>query len=79
MNAFDLYDAVFDSANDYAENTTAYVKQYADGAFDLYISDEVAQKIVDCRTEFLTETEKNGEGQNNQWHCVEKSLSEIEL
>lgn len=79
MNAFELYDAVFDTANDYAENTNSYVKQYADVVFGITISDDTAQKIVDCRTKVLAETEKNAEGQNNQWHYAEKPLREIEL
>ena len=37
MTAFDLYEAAFDSANDYAEETAEYVQQYADGAFDKYV------------------------------------------
>lgn len=79
MNAYELYDAVFDSANDCAENTPGYVQQYADGAFDMYVAEEVAQKIVDCRSSYLAETEANGEGENNLQHCVKKPLSEIEL
>ena len=79
MNAYQLYDAAFDTANDYAENTIAYVKQYAEGALDTHVSDAVAQKIVDARIDYLKATESNGEGQNNLWHIVQKPLEQIEL
>lgn len=76
MNAYELYEAVFD--ND-AEETVEYIKQYAEGAFDLSISEEVAQKILDCRERYKAETERNGEGQNNLYHFVKAPLSEILL
>lgn len=79
MNAFELYDAAFDSACDYAEDTIEYIQGYADGAFNLSVSDEIAQKILDCKAAFKAETEKNGQGQNNLYHLVEAPLSEIEL
>ncbi len=78
MNAYKLYEAVFDSANDY-EKTIEHVQSYGNSAFDLDVSAEVAQKILDCREKFEKETEKNGEGQNNLFHFVEKPLSEIKL
>lgn len=76
MNAYQLFEAAFDSAQkEYAENTAAYVKQYADGALDLCVTDEMAQKIVACRADF----EKNGDGSNDFRHMVIKPLEEIEL
>ena len=74
MNAHDLFDAAFDTANDNAEATAAYVKQYADG-LDLAISDEVAEQIAAAKIKFDTE----GNGSNDYWHMIEKTLSQIEL
>lgn len=79
MNAYELEQAAFDSACDYAEETVKYVKSYADGAFDMYVSDEVAQKILDCRAACKAATEKNGEYENNGFFLVEKPLSAIDL
>lgn len=76
MNAYELYDAAFDSAQgEFAQSTVEYVKQYADGAFNTVVSDEVAQKIVACRVDF----EQNGDGSNDFWHMVRKPLEAIEL
>ena len=77
--AYELEDAAFDSACDYAEETIEYLQSYAEGAFNVYVSAEVAQQILDCRKELKEANEKNGEGQNNRWHLVEKPLSEIKL
>lgn len=79
MNAFELNNAAFDSACDYAEETVEYIQGYADGAFNLTVSGEIAQKILDCRAACKVETEQNGEGQNNGYHFVEVPLSDIEL
>ncbi len=79
MNAYQIYDAVFDEANDYKQNTTDYIQDYALNALDVAITKKLAQKISDCHTKYLAETERNGEGQNNHWHYVQKPLSEIEV
>ncbi|WP_428142372.1 hypothetical protein [Delftia acidovorans] len=75
MNAYELFDAVFDSANDYAEPTASYVKQYADGALDLVISDEVAETIAAAKRTF----DAQGDGSNDFHHMVRKPLEEIKL
>ncbi|AOV01666.1 hypothetical protein GY14_02695 [Delftia tsuruhatensis] len=75
MNAYELFDAAFDSANDHRESTAAYVKQYADGAFDLVISDEVAEAIAAAKRKF----DANGDGSNDFYHMVRAPLEEIEL
>ena len=84
MNAFNLYNAVFDSARSEfvppdRSGRIADVIQYADGALDLTVSADVAAKIVDARAAYECATDENGEGQNNMWHYVEKPLSEIAL
>lgn len=79
MNAYELEQAAFDTACDGAEETVEYIQGYADGAFNLTVSDEVAQKILDCRAACKNATEENGEGQNNGYHLVQVPLEEIEL
>ena len=75
MTAFDLHQAAFDSACDYAEETIEYITQYADGALDLFVSSEVAQKILDCRREWR----ESGYGANNFYNLVREPLEEIQL
>lgn len=84
MNAYELYDAVFDSARaewipESREEQIEDVISYADGAFNLNISHAVATQIIDARESLSVANGENGEWENNLWHCVEKQLSEIEL
>lgn len=79
MNTYQIYDAVFDEANDYKQNTPDYIQDYALNALGVTITKELAQNISDCHTKYLVETGRNGEGQNNHWHYVRKPLSEIEV
>ena len=81
MNAYELYDAVFDSANDYAEPTIEYIQEYADGAYEIpvYVSDAVAQKMLDCRAACIKANEENGEYSNNHYHHIQAPLEAIEL
>lgn len=79
MNAYELEQAAFDSACDHAKETVEYIQSYADGAFDLYVPAEVAQKILDCRKACREASENNGEGENSGWHLVRKPLEQIEL
>lgn len=84
MNAYQLYDAVFESARsewipESREEQIEDVMQYADSTFDLNVSHAVAAQIVAARDELLKANDANGEWTNNHWHCVEKPLSEIEL
>lgn len=51
MTALEIYENAFDPAanaqdtiNYFSGNVSAYIKAYADGAFDLNIPDDVAQK-----------------------------------
>ncbi|GKV89295.1 hypothetical protein [Pectobacterium carotovorum] len=76
MNAYELYDAAIENAemND-AEISAKYFSEYADGAMNTYISDDVAKKIAECAIEFRD----NGNGSSDLYHMVEKPLSEIEI
>ena len=79
MNAYQIYDAVFDEDNDYKQNTPDYIQDYALNTLGVTITKELARKISDCHTKCLDEMEWNGEGRNNHWHYVRKPLSEIEV
>lgn len=79
MNAYELEQAAFDRSCEHAEETVQYIRGYADGAFNLTVSDIVAQKILDCRAACKKATEENGEWQNNGYHIVQKPLEKIEL
>lgn len=79
MNAYQLFEAAFDPACDDAEASVEYVQQYADGAFDLYVSDETAQKIVAAKVACDAATAENGEGPNNLFQIVQQPLETIEL
>ena len=79
MNACQIYDAIFDEANEeHVRLTTEYVEAYAANAMDNPISTEVAQKIIDCH---LALVEANSEGQwtHNYHTCVQFVLEEIEV
>ena len=79
MNAYDLQDIAFDEDFDCAKETIAYLKITADVAFDINLSDEVAQKILDCRSDYRAKTELNGEGDNNFYHLVKIPLESISI
>ena len=79
MNAYELEQAAFDSACDHHEETIEYIQAYADGAFGIYVTNDVAQKILDCRAECKKASEENGEFENNGWYLVRKPLEAIEL
>lgn len=73
MNAYEPYEAAFDSANEHAELTVEYIKQYAEGAFDLYVSDETAAAILECANQY------QDNGTNDLFQMVEKPLKSMEL
>jgi len=75
MNAYELYDAAFDNANDHVEYSASYVTEYAEGAYDICIEYDVAKQIADCALNFR----ENGNGTNDLYYMVEKPLSEIEI
>ena len=79
MTALDLYEAAFDSACDDATDTVDYIVQYADGAFDLYITDAEAQKILDCRRQYLAAVDQDGQGGHHYHHLIRVPLEEIQL
>lgn len=79
MNAYQVFEAVFDTANDFAENTVEYIHQYAENALGITVTKEVASAIVAAKSAVDSANTENSEGQNNLWHYAEKPLSEIEI
>ena len=79
MTAYELMESAFDTACGDAEETINYIQGYASGAFNLYVSKEICEKILECRAACAKATEDNGEGENNGWHLVRKPLEAIEL
>lgn len=76
MTAMDIYEAAFDTTRiEYFDYSSAGVQAYAEGAMDLFISDEVAEKIAQCAVSFRD----NGHGENDFFYLVEKPLRDIEL
>ena len=79
MTALDLYEAAFDSACDDATDTVDYIVQYADGAFDLFITGAEAKKILDCRRQYLAAVDQDGQGGHHYHHLIRVPLEEIQL
>ena len=79
MNAYELHEAAFDSACDHAEDTIAYIQQYADGAFDLFVPENMAEQILNCRQKYLAAVEEDGCGENHHYHLIRVQLEEIQL
>ena len=79
MNAYELYNHIFDSANDGAMDDVEYIKEYAENVFNIILSDTVAQKILDSKKELEIENDNNGEWENNYYYHVRAKLENIEL
>lgn len=76
MHAFSIYEAAFDEANDYAENTTQYLNQYCDGVWYFTLNDEVATQILAHKVAW---DEHENKCANDFWYMVEKPLRELSL
>ena len=71
ITAYDIYDAAFDSAqSEYSERTISYIVQYAESVFNVYLTSDIAQKILDA----IDKWESNDCGGDNKWHDIEKQL-----
>ena len=76
--AFDLYDAAFDSACEHQEETIQYLQEYADAVFNVYVSDEICQKIIDCKQEHKKYLENCHAASSNDFdYMVRFPLQEI--
>lgn len=79
MNAYELYEAAFDTAIDCKPATAGYVQEYAIGVFDLCVSNEICEQIAEKRAKWLVMTESGEATADGFWHSVQKPLEEIEL
>ena len=84
MNAFELYEAVFDPARDEClpeektvDKLTQEVSEYASGAFEISVDDGTCQRIAEAYIAFQNR-ENQVEGSNEYFHLVEKPLREID-
>lgn len=80
MNAFDLYEAAFDTAQaEVAEPTASYVEEYAFGALGMAIATDVAEVIAEVRRNWLEMVEAGEADSNKKYHKVQAILQDIEL
>lgn len=79
MNAFELYESAFDSACDYAESTAQYVKEYAEGVFNLFVPADVCEKIAAARRAYKGVDSEKGEYEHAYSVQVRQPLEAIEL
>lgn len=79
MTALDLYEAAFDSANDYAEETAEYVQEYAADAFNKHVDIDACEKIAACRRAYKGMNSEGGEYAQAYNTQVRKPLEDIEL
>lgn len=77
QNAFQLYDAAIDNAksNDLIVDEQ-YLVDYAENACGIYISADVAEKMMAAHAAWADTENKSG---NEHFHLVEKPLAEIDL
>lgn len=84
MNAFNIYDAAFDSAQSEwipmdRPALIKYVTDYADGAMDVRVSKEVAEAIADAHLSYKGLDEDGGEYEHAFFIKIKNPLSEIEV
>ena len=75
---YEIYEAAHDEADSHSELTNEYLTDYADGAFDINLSEEKAQMIVDCIAEYeKADAARNYSTSQDLWICIEEPLSEV--
>ena len=84
MTALEVYEAFFDSANDYSGlladcggDMVKAIQAYADGAFDIVLTDEAAEAIAKAGEQFGAYD--GGAWAQKYWEFVEKPLGEMEV
>ena len=84
MTALEVYEAVYDSANDsdsliadFNGNEVEAIKAYADGAFDIALTDEPAEAIAKAGEQFGAYD--GGAWGQKYWEFVEEPLGEMEV
>lgn len=84
MTALEVYEAFYDSANDSSSliadfngNEVEAIKAYADGAFNIALTDETAEAIAKASEQFRAYD--GGEWTHKYWEFVEEPLGKIEI
>lgn len=84
MTALEVYEAFYDSANDrdsliadFNGNEVEAIKAYADGAFDIVLTDETAEAIAKAGEQFRAYD--GYELSQKYWEFVEEPLGEMEV
>ena len=84
MTALEVYEAFYDSANnsdrliaDFNGNEVEAIKAYADGAFNIALTDETAEAIAKASEQFRAYD--GGEWTLKYWELVEEPLGKIEI
>ena len=79
MNAYQLYNHIFDSANGYSCESVAYVKEYAENVFGITVTDATATLILKCKAALDCANENDGKWENNYYYHVRAQLENIKL
>lgn len=84
MTALEVYEAFFATSNDsksliadFNGNEVEAIKTYADGAFDIVLTDETAEAIAKAGEQFRAYD--GGEWTHKYWEFVEEPLGKIEI
>lgn len=76
MDLFKVYEAVWDDANDFAENTTQYYQDYAEAIWNIFLTDEQSHLLVEVRKNWENCDDKNG---NEFFYLVQEKLESVEI
>lgn len=75
---YEIYEAAHDEADSHSELTSEYLTDYADGAFDISLSEEKAQMIVDCIAAYeKADAARSYSTSQDLWICIEEPLSRV--
>ena len=75
---YEIYEAANDQADSRSELTTQYLTDYADGAFDIALSADKAQMIIDCIAAYeKADAERSYSTNQDLWTYIEEPLSDV--
>lgn len=75
---YEIYEAANDQAGSRSELTKQHLIDYADGAFNINLSEDKAQMIVDCIAEYEKADAKHSYSTSQDlWNHIEEPLSEF--
>ena len=76
---YEIYEAAYDEVENHSELNEEYLIQYADGAFDITLTQEKAQIIVNCIKNYEAADKARGTYSTSQdlWENIEEPLKEV--